>query len=229
MPLSDGVKGNKQGNNMSKPAATRPLFVAVDGIDGVGKTTIAFHVAELLQAKYIKTNSEGPIAKAARARFVDHNKPQNDTHNIFFMVSSIAETFSDYIEPQLNAGKSVVVDRWTASTYAYQLHGKPESPFRSALMESLFFSDDLIKRQPDLYLYCNADLDAVEKRIADRGEGDRLDALSRSERQKLHEGFNYHYSIAHNAYVIDCNGPLTKVFSNVTDAVNEYLEHAARS
>ncbi|MEK9165651.1 MAG: hypothetical protein AAB525_02220 [Patescibacteria group bacterium] len=88
------------------------ILIVFEGIDGVGKTTLAKLTAEKLGAVYYKTPPEPYNSRRAIA---DELPP--DLRFSFYLESMFYT--SREVEQLLEQGKSVVADRWIWSTLAY--------------------------------------------------------------------------------------------------------------
>jgi dTMP kinase len=115
----------------------RPLFITLDGVDGTGKTTAARLLAGELSAVYHKSPS-GPFA-AARARIDREASPLERCR----FYSAACRYDSVVARAHLAAGRSVVADRYVASTYAYHVALDPACgplvPFAELLVPDVAF------------------------------------------------------------------------------------------
>ena len=91
------------------------LFISIDGVDGVGKTTVCEALAEALEAIYFKSPSQ-PFNFIRK--LVDTNI--NPLTRYFFYRAAI-QNDSQHIQELLASGHSVICDRYIFSTYAYHL------------------------------------------------------------------------------------------------------------
>ena len=91
------------------------MFVVFEGVDASGKTTVARLVANHLQAVYYATP---PKEFLSRREEVDLNASA-DAHYRFYLDG--IRRASVEIEEFLSAGKTVISDRYWATTYAYHV------------------------------------------------------------------------------------------------------------
>jgi hypothetical protein len=99
-------------NNMNN---NEPFSIAIEGLDGVGKTSIAEHLAlKLKNAVYMKTPPD--IIKPYRNWF-DNNGNIFIREGYYMLGNFLAST---NIENLLKLNKSVIIDRYYASTIAYR-------------------------------------------------------------------------------------------------------------
>ena len=102
------------------------FFISLDGPDGGGKTTQAQLIAGYLKAKMLKsivTREPGGSSIAEQIRSIILNpehKAMSPTTELLLYEASRAQVVSEVIKPNIDAGISVVCDRFIDSTYAYQ-------------------------------------------------------------------------------------------------------------
>lgn len=173
--------------------AKKPLFIAVEGIDGAGKTTLAKEVlVPLLDAEYVSVLDSGPISKLVRKQLMEHPEI-SDMHQTFFMMAALLETYNLTIKPLLESGKNVVVDRWLPSVYVYQMDTWTDK--HVALPTSLFY--EIISRcsmlniTPSFYVYVTVGADTAQVRCDARGNKDRMDSASKSELTRRLLAYDY--------------------------------------
>jgi dTMP kinase len=153
------------------------IFIAIEGLDGVGKTTCAQLLAKKIKGVYYKTPS-GIFQKMKRKIEALENKEVR----FAFYLSSIFFA-SNEIERLLNE-KSVVCDRYLFSTIAYH----------KALGVDLSFIDfqKLPIMMPDLSFYLYAEEKTLIERIIKRRQYSVSDIKLEKNRElqrKIHEEF----------------------------------------
>jgi dTMP kinase len=115
-------------------------FITLEGIEGAGKSTVAHHVVEWLQArghKVLLTREPGGTALAERVRaIVLERGGENLTAatETLLMFAARGIHVENLIRPALARGEWVVCDRFTDATRAYQGNGRGVS---RALIEEL--------------------------------------------------------------------------------------------
>jgi len=155
----------------------QPWFITLEGIEGVGKSTHMDFVCEYLRGRglqVIKTREPGgtAIGEAIRAVVLDNNDNGIcvDTE-LLLMFAARAQNLAEVIRPALKAGQSVVCDRFTEASYAYQGGGRGLPSERIATLES-FVQGDL---RPDLTLLLDAPVEIGMARAGQRGNADRFE------------------------------------------------------
>ncbi len=109
------------------------MFITFEGIEGAGKSTVLRLLAEKLQAsgdKPVLTREPGgsslgrnlrPILLDARTRGL------SPLAELFLFLADRAQHVRDIIHPALERNQTVLCDRYTDSTLAYQGYGRGQS------------------------------------------------------------------------------------------------------
>jgi dTMP kinase len=119
---------------------TRGRFITFEGIDGAGKSShldLACELARARGAEVVRTFEPGgtPFGQKLREVVLHHStSPLAETLAMFAARSAHVEAV---IAPALAAGRWVVCDRFTDSTYAYQCGGNGVPREQVASLESL--------------------------------------------------------------------------------------------
>ena len=107
----------------------RGLFISVEGIDGAGKSTHIAFIEERLQNlgyKVIVTREPGgtPLGEKIRDILLHNDNEIHRITELCLMFASRQELISQVIQPNLDAGIFVIVDRFIDASIAYQGHGR---------------------------------------------------------------------------------------------------------
>ncbi len=108
----------------------RGLFISLEGMDGSGKTTQIKRLSQWMQKRGVAalvTRQPGGTAIGDRIRelLLDSRSAGLDpSAEMALMFADRAQIIAEVIEPALAAGKTVLCDRWTDSTEAYQGGGR---------------------------------------------------------------------------------------------------------
>lgn len=138
-------------------------LIVFEGPDSSGKTSVAQLLTQHLNQNGIETVftyqpgdvNWGPLASTLRSLCKDKRWDLHPLANFFAFQLDRVEQTDKVVVPALEAGKTVISDRWNYSTYAYQLYGKelvtkynmPENVL-SWLLETA-----IISREPDHVFY----------------------------------------------------------------------------
>lgn len=106
-------------------AGGRGRLVALEGIDGCGKSTQARRLADDLGALLTCEPGGTALGRAVRAVLLEPSETAvSDRAEALLVAADRAQHVTEVIEPALGAGRWVVTDRFSASTLAYQGGGR---------------------------------------------------------------------------------------------------------
>jgi len=148
-----------------------PCFISLEGGEGAGKSTQAKRLAAALEARGISvctTREPGgsPGAEQIRSLLVEGEPGRWDAvTETLLMFAARADHLAETIRPALAAGRWVICDRFTDSTYAYQGAGRGLDAHTIAAIEAA--SVQAIK--PDLTLILDIPVAAGLARAGARG------------------------------------------------------------
>jgi len=160
----------------------RGRFITLEGIEGAGKSTQIGPLAELLRARGLEvltTREPGgsPLAERLRTLLLDpDHQGMPATTELLLLFAARSDHLERRIRPALEAGRWVLCDRFTDSTYAYQGGGRGIDPNRIAVLEDLV-QDSL---RPDLTLVFDLPPElGLGRAKSCLGQGDRFESESR--------------------------------------------------
>ncbi len=193
----------------------RPGFLVVlEGIDGVGKTTVHKTLAERFKNhshyvfSYEPTN--GNYGNRLREALKEGNLSKEEMLSLF--IKDRLEHVKNLIIPSLKEGKVVILDRYYPSTIAYQ--GAEGFDFKELLI-----LNETIAPTPDLIIYFDLSVDMAVKRLKERGKAfsifereDRLTRIAENYRRLLP---------LFKTYKVDASKPLERVIDEVSKLVLE--------
>jgi dTMP kinase len=153
-------------------------FFVIDGIDGAGKSTQAALLTEALEARglsVLRVRDPGgtDLSDRIRALLLHPDHPVAPATELCLYAAARAQLVHERIRPALEAGRVVVSDRFTWSTYAYQGAGRGHDLSHISRLEEI--TCDGVRPAHVFVL----DLDPAGRgaRIGQRGEA--LDRLER--------------------------------------------------
>ena len=107
----------------------RGRLIALEGIDGCGKSTQARALADALGARLTFEPGATPLGARLRQLLLAPDAPSPSPRaEALLMAADRAEHVARVLEPALAAGEWVVSDRYAASTIAYQGYGQGLDP-----------------------------------------------------------------------------------------------------
>jgi dTMP kinase len=98
------------------------LFISLEGVDGSGKSTQARLLVEALGSETVPIREPGGTAAAERIRelLADPALPLEPLAELMLFCAARADLTERVIRPALEAGRTVVSDRFSDSSVAYQ-------------------------------------------------------------------------------------------------------------
>ena len=172
-------------------AVEQGLFITVEGTEGVGKSTnMAFIESWLRKAgkELVVTREPGgtELGEKLRSVLLDAKEQSMfDDTELLLMFAARAQHLQEVILPALDAGKWVLCDRFTDSTYAYQGGGRGIDETRIAQLEQWVQGD----RRPDMTLILDLPIDVGLERAGKRSEPDRFELEKHDFFNKVRDAF----------------------------------------
>jgi dTMP kinase len=151
-------------------------FIALEGIEGAGKSTQIARLAERLRARghdplLVREPGGTPLAEAARD-LVLHGHDMAPAAELFLYLVARADLVARVIRPALAAGRVVLADRFELSTRAYQSGGRGLAEGEVTAAIALATGG----LAPDLYVVLDLPVEAGRERQAAQGKApDRIE------------------------------------------------------
>lgn len=190
----------------------RGRFITFEGIDGAGKSSHLDFLCERVRLRgreVVLTREPGgtPAGEQLRALVLHHRMEALAEALVMFAARRAHVT--EVIEPALAAGRWVVCDRFSDSTYAYQCGGRGLAPESFASLESLVHGG----LQPDATFLFDLDpaiayeRQRAQSRTPDKFERERADFFVRVREAYLERARSHSRRI----HVIDASADLATV------------------
>jgi dTMP kinase len=198
---------------------TAGRFITFEGIDGAGKSSHIEAVAEALRRQgdeVLLTREPGgtPLAESLRALFL--HQPMDPLTEALLVFAARRDHLVQVIEPALARGATVLCDRFTDATFAYQGAGRG---FDLAVLATL---EQWVQqgRQPDLTLWFDVPPEVAAERRAAAREPDRLESEALAFFERVRAGYAARQQAAPARVVrIDAHRPMADVRESVVATV----------
>lgn len=155
----------------------RGIFITIEGIEGVGKSTQLKFLSHYLTQKNIpclSTREPGgtPIAEEIRKILLTaHEEIMCKETELLLLFAGRAQHVANVIKPALQKGQWVVCDRFTDASFAYQGGGR-NIPWTRITEIAKWVLGDF---EPDLTLLLDAPVKISSERLQQRGQKDRIE------------------------------------------------------
>lgn len=169
----------------------RGVLIAVEGIDGAGKTVLAKKLSALLldegfEVVITKEPGASKLGKHLRSIVQEAEIPRCAKAEFLLFAADRAQHFQEVIIPGLEAGKIILSDRLSDSSIVYQGYG------RGLEVETIQSINAWAMNNitPDLVCFISIDMTTAQQRLSTRNEP--LSAFDRAKKdfiEKLINGF----------------------------------------
>jgi len=191
----------------------RGSFIAFEGGDACGKSTQARLLAERMDALLTREPGGTAVSEQVRELVLHSDLAMDDRTEALLMAASRAQLVAEVIRPALEAGRSVVTDRYIGSSLAYQGYGRG-LPVNEVRQLSVFATRDL---WPDLIVLIDLPVGVARARLS--GERDRIESSDDTFHERLRVGYLELAAADPDRWaVVDGTGTLDEVTAQV-DAV----------
>lgn len=196
-----------------------PRFISFEGIDGAGKSSHIDAVAQALRAAgrtVVLTREPGGTPLAERLRELFLHQPMDALTEALLVFAARRDHLATVIEPALARGDTVLCDRFTDATFAYQGAGRGFDLAVLAQLEAWVQQG----RQPDLTLWFDVPAAVAAARRSAARAPDRLESEAQAFFERVREGYAARLLAAPQRFArIDADAPLAVVRERVLAAL----------
>ncbi|MEG2298962.1 MAG: dTMP kinase [Acinetobacter sp.] len=167
------------------------MFISFEGTEGVGKTTLIRKIYEHLEQQgqqVVLTREPGgtPMAEQIRSLLlsVNHEESMSNDTELLLMYAARAQHLQQVIVPALTEHKTVLCDRFTDASFAYQCAGRGLSAKKLNLLNQNFVS-----YLPHITFWLDAPTEIGMSRARERGDLDRFEQEKAIFFEKVRAGY----------------------------------------
>ena len=207
----------------------RGLFISFEGPDGAGKTTQVRLLANMLNSagrKTVVTREPGGTALGDKIRTLlldPANKEMCSRTEALLYAAARAQHVDQVIAPALSRGEIVITDRYSDSTFVYQGAARKLDSFQLEQLNSFAVRGVM----PDLTILLDAQLSALQSRLSDRGDSDRIEQEGADFHQAVRQGFLELAQKQPRIKIVSALGEPEAVHAQIAAIVTNYLEKMA--
>ena len=199
-------------------------FITFEGIDGAGKSTHIEALADRLRRaghEVVMTREPGGTPLAESLRNIVLHEPMDALTEALLVFAARRDHIQQAIAPALARGCTVLCDRFTDATFAYQGAGRGFDTTVLSTLES-WVQQGL---QPDLTFWFDLPAEtAAERRLAVRAP-DRFEQLDVAFFDRVREGYEARRRQSPGRFArIDSSLPREQVWAQVVEHMDRHME-----
>jgi len=172
-----------------------PRFISLDGIDGVGKSTQIATLAERLtragcDVMTVRDPGSTEIGARLRAILLDSDLRMSRLTEAMLFMASRAEMIETVLRPALDAGKTIISDRFLLANVVYQSTGDGRPAGKPIVAPETLWQMGRIAcggLSPDLTLVLDMPVELAMARLD--GPADRMEARGEDYMNRVREAF----------------------------------------
>ena len=149
-------------------------FITLEGVDGAGKSTHINFIKKYLADKnlnYFFTREPGGTLLGEKLREILLHQDMHPETESLLMFAARYEHVQKIITPNLDKGISVISDRFTDATYAYQSGGKNVDPHKIQILQDWVHKD----LKPELTILFDLPVEVSMARLKSDGNLDKFE------------------------------------------------------
>jgi len=201
------------------------LFITIEGIECVGKSTNAKFISNLLNKKNIKTHvtrEPGGTSLGEKIRQIllfEQNDSISPLGELLLLFAAREKHINEVIKPNLEQGKWVISDRFTDASFAYQGFGRGLDFDQVNQLKQIIQNDF----DPDLTFLLDAPIDVIKSRRK-LNPNDRFESEDREFFERVRQGYLELASVFKDRVkIIDATQPIEQVQSEIQSCLLDFI------
>jgi dTMP kinase len=193
------------------------VFIVLDGVDGCGKTTQAVRLVRTLRAEsqrevlHLREPGSTRLGEALRELVLDPEGAMSPAVETLLFAAARRQMLDEVVAPALARGAAVVVERFHASTFAYQVAAGGLSEEDVLLVLERFAGSP----RPDRVLVLDLPPEVARSRASARAASDRIEAKGLTFQKKVAQGFRRYAELAKDVVLLDAGGSEDQVAERI--------------
>ena len=201
------------------------LFITIEGIECVGKSTNAKFISDLLNKKNIKTHvtrEPGGTSLGEKIRQIllfEQNDSISPLGELLLLFAAREKHINEVIKPNLEQGKWVISDRFTDASFAYQGFGRGLDFDQVNQLKQIIQKDF----DPDLTFLLDAPIDVIKSRRK-LNPNDRFESEDREFFERVRQGYLELATVFKDRVkIIDATQPIEQVQSEIQSCLLDFI------
>ena len=203
------------------------LFITIEGIECVGKSTNTKFIANYLKKRGIKTHQTrepGGTLLAEKIRNIllfQKDEDISPLSELFLLFAARDANIQQVIKPALREGRWVICDRFTDASFAYQGYG------RELGYESVATFKEIVHANfdPDITFLLDAPLNVIRSRRK-LNANDRFESESNVFFNKVRNGYlEIADRFPERVKIIDASKPIQEVQAHIVEYLKELVKN----
>jgi dTMP kinase len=210
---------------MSSPTGK---LIAIEGLEGAGKSTALKTIVEVLTSlniKTITTREPGGTAIGEQIRTIikdpQYKEVLDDRSELLLLYTARVQLIKQVIKPALAQGSWVIADRFELSTMAYQGGGRGMD--KTIIQQLSAFCLQGFK--PDLTLYLDISPEQGLQRVKMRGAFDRIELQAIDFFYRVHETYLQAVEASPNMLKIAADQSIDEVQLSIKKVLHDFIEN----
>jgi dTMP kinase len=202
------------------------LFITIEGIECVGKSTNTKFISKYLNKRGIKTHQTREPGGTLLAEKIRHILLYQEDENItplselFLLFAARDANIQQVIKPSLREGKWVICDRFTDASFAYQGYGREMGYESVATFKKIVHANF----DPDITFLLDAPLNVIKNRRK-LNANDRFESESDIFFNKVRNGYlEIADRFTERVKVIDASKPIQDVQTQIVKYLKELVK-----
>ena len=202
------------------------LFITIEGIECVGKSTNAKFISDLLNKKNIKTHvtrEPGGTALGEKIRKIllfEQNDSISPLGELLLLFAAREKHINGVIKPNLEQGKWVISDRFTDASFAYQGFGRGLGFDQVNQLKQIVQNEF----EPDLTFLLDAPIDVIKSRRK-LNPNDRFESEDRQFFERVRQGYLQLASVfGDRVKIIDATQSIEQVQAEIQSYLLDLIE-----
>ena len=203
------------------------LFITIEGIECVGKSTNTKFISNCLNKRGIKnhqTREPGGTLLAEKIRNIllyENDENLTPLSELFLLFAARDANIQKVIKPALRDGKWVICDRFTDASFAYQGYGRELGYETVASLKQIVHANF----EPDITFLLDAPLNVIKSRRK-LNVNDRFESESDNFFNKVRNGYlDIADRFSNRIMVIDAAKPIQDVQTQIVKYLKELVKN----